>query len=69
MSRLQNIPAINVTEGRNRYVVETADGYRLAVEKSGSHWRFNDDDSTQPTRLAHFDLRRQVHYALNGGGA
>ena len=63
---LSHIPAVNVTESKRTVIVEAADGYRLVVSKRGDRWCFNEDDSTAPSRPAHFDLRRQVHFGLNG---
>lgn len=64
---LSHIPAVTVTESKRTIIVEADDGYRLVASRQGDwpHWHFNEYDSTPPTRPAHFDLRRLVHFGLN----
>lgn len=72
---LDAIPGIAVMATARSLLITAADEYRLlvarrerphAVNSPKVRWEFDEGLSDKPRRAVHFDLRRQIHEALNG---
>lgn len=63
LDRISGVTAKTMREG----LLIEAGNFKLYVDKWSDRWIFVEERSSQPSRPAHFDLRRQVHYVLNYG--
>lgn len=63
LDRISGVTARTTSGG---LLIEAGD-FKLYVAKWSDRWIFQEERSSPPSRAAHFDLRRQVHYVLNYG--
>lgn len=64
MNRMMTISGISIEESPNKIHITAADGFDLTVNRIAGVWRFEFPGVV--TRLCHFNLRKQIHDALNG---
>ena len=68
--KINTIPNIHVEDMQGGCVITTECGFKLVVNKTfrpllDKHvWHF-DERTGKPTRVEHFELRKQIHEALN----
>lgn len=69
--KINTIPGIHIEDTQGGCVITTECGFKLVANKTfrpllNKHvWNFDEQRSRAPTRVEHFELRKQIHECLN----
>lgn len=61
----KKVQGITTELNGSNLIIRAGDFKIVANKPPGGRWHFDEDNCTVPFIVAHLDLRKQVHFALN----